>query len=640
MTTVGKLFQSLRLLSGLLPPPSSLPSPGLGPTLCSLCNVAKGLYIYMEDLQKLHSCSYSFPRSLLGQHLERIPSPLEVASWENLLASHPDKRFQRFIVEGIQRGFRIGCNPSHPRRSSSRNMRSAYDHPQVVQEYLDREVALNRVVKIRAKDAEAIEGLQLNPIGVIPKRGRPGKWRLIVDLSSPEGGSVNDGITSELCSISYASVDDAVRMILQLGKGTLLAKLDIKEAYRIVPVYPGDRHLLGISWQGSVFIDGALPFGLRSAPKIFSALADGLLWIMLHSGVHRAIHYLDDFLFFGQPSSDQCRQSLQAALVVCQQLGVPLAPEKTEGPSTVLTFLGIEFDTCAGQLRLPQDKLVRLQSSVSQWMQSHDRSLPKRSGKKRDLLSLIGLLHHATKVVRPGRAFLRSLINAASSVSALDHYVHLTPAAKADLCWWNRFLPFWNGVSVLTPSKPSFSMASDASGSWGCGAVSGDKWFQLSWPSSWQDVPISPKELVPIIVAVALWGPLWAGSKVTCQCDNMAVVYSVNKGTAKDPRLVRLLHILAFWCAMFNIFLVAQHLPGIANTSADALSRNNYSLFSSLCPQAAPVPSGVPACLQDLVLDQSLRWTSPRWMQLFKATLETVSLLLRKSPTPQHLNVI
>ena len=429
-------------------------------------------------------------------------------------------------------------------------------------------IPFHRIFQLQADEAQSLPGLQLNPLG--------GKWRLIVDLSSPEGRNVNEGISSEYCSISYASVDEAVRMIRQLGRGAQLAKLDLKEAYRIVPVFPRDRPLLGMYWQGKIYIDGALPFGLRSAPKIFSALADGLLWVMLQNGVERALHYLDDFLFVGHPESDQCTKSLQAALAVCSCLGVPVAPEKTEGPSSVITFLGIEIDTLAGQLRLPRDKLFRLQASLWQWMQPGNRSLPRRSGLKRDLLSLVGLLHHATKVVRPGRAFLRNLINAASVVPALDHHVHLPPAAKADLCWWGSFLPLWNGVSILHPEIPAFTL--DASGSWGCGAVSENRWFQLPWPSLWQNVPISPKELTPIIVAVVLWGPLWAGLKVWCLCDNIAVVYAVNKGTAKDPQLMRLLHILAFWCAMFIIVLLAQHIPGVLNTSADALSRNNYVL--------------------------------------------------------------
>ena len=67
-----------------------------------------------------------------------------------------------------------------------------------------------------------------------------------MDLSSPDKASVNDGISQELCSLSYVSVDDAVWLVLELGPGSLLAKLDIQSAHRIVPVHPADRWLLGI----------------------------------------------------------------------------------------------------------------------------------------------------------------------------------------------------------------------------------------------------------------------------------------------------------------------------------------------------------------------------------------------------------
>ena len=88
--------------------------------------------------------------------------------------------------------------------------------------------------------------------GVIPKKSQPGKWRLIVDLSHPNEASMNDGISSALCSLSYASVDDAADIILKLGRNTQLAKLYIKSAYRIVPVHPEDRWLLGMMWMESL----------------------------------------------------------------------------------------------------------------------------------------------------------------------------------------------------------------------------------------------------------------------------------------------------------------------------------------------------------------------------------------------------
>ena len=148
-------------------------------------------------------------------------------------------------------------------------------------------------------------------MGVIPKKHQPGKWRLILDLSSPVGASVNDGIPKDVFSVQYMSVDDIIDGIMTYGRGTLMAKFDIESAYRIVPVHLDDRFLLGMQWRGNFFIDLALPFGLRSAPYIFSAVADLLEWI-LRRNYHVAFlkHYLDEFHTLGPPDSPQCEQNL------------------------------------------------------------------------------------------------------------------------------------------------------------------------------------------------------------------------------------------------------------------------------------------------------------------------------------------
>ena len=88
-----------------------------------------------------------------------------------------------------------------------------------------------------------------------------------------------------------------------LGQGTQLAKLDIKQAYRMVPIHPTDRLLLPIKWRGETFIDKALPFGLRSAPLIFTAIADALQFMMEARGANPVLHYLDDFVTLGEPGS-------------------------------------------------------------------------------------------------------------------------------------------------------------------------------------------------------------------------------------------------------------------------------------------------------------------------------------------------
>lgn len=109
------------------------------------------------------------------------------------------------------------------------NMHSAYEHSEVVHQYLEREASLHRLFPLTAEEAKAEPRIQISAFGVIPKQGQVEKWRLIVELSSPSEHSVNDCISHDLCSISYTSGDEAVTHIQLFGWGPLLAKMDLKE---------------------------------------------------------------------------------------------------------------------------------------------------------------------------------------------------------------------------------------------------------------------------------------------------------------------------------------------------------------------------------------------------------------------------
>ena len=134
----------------------------------------------------------------------------------------------------------------------------------------------------------------------------------------------------------------------------------------MVPVHPDDHHLHGMCWCGAIYINTALPFRLCSAPKVFSAVADALLWAMHQNGVMHGLHYLDDFLFIDQASTSHDNSQLRIAQCTCQMLGVPATPEKIHEPSNVLTFLGIEIDSTSFQLRLPEPKLTELRHMLEQ----------------------------------------------------------------------------------------------------------------------------------------------------------------------------------------------------------------------------------------------------------------------------------
>ena len=232
--------------------------------------------------------------------------------------------------------------------------------------YLANKVSLGRVAG--PFSSPPFPNLHVSSFGVIPKKGQPGKWRLIVDLSSPGGLRVNNGIDPDECAMQYIMVDQIICMISNYGIGALIAKFDVEAAYHNIDVHPSDRYLLGMKWQQHYYVDLALPFGFRYAPYIFNSVADIMEWILLNThNVSDLLHYLDDFITAGPLDSNQCAENLATSIVVCRTLGLPLHPDKYIGPSTRLVVLGIELDSVAPVARLPVDKLCALQALLQSW---------------------------------------------------------------------------------------------------------------------------------------------------------------------------------------------------------------------------------------------------------------------------------
>ena len=205
---------------------------------------------------------------------------------------------------------------------------------------------------------------------------------------------------------------------MALGRGKLLAKIDIKSAFRLLPVHPANHHLLAMKWHKQLYIDTCLPFGLHSAPKLFNVLAGLLSYVLEHMGVSPIMHYLD-FLTLGPPGASTCLYNLQVIKGACQHLGVPLAVKKVEGPSELLTFLSIVLDTKNMEARLPQDKLHLIHLQDTTW-------LVRQIAKKRQILSLVGLLQHATKVVKPVWTFVVRMYKAAARLKKPHHATRLS----------------------------------------------------------------------------------------------------------------------------------------------------------------------------------------------------------------------
>ena len=546
--------------------------------------------------------------------LTSLSTPLKLAAWEQHLCNHPDQDFVAYILKGIQQGFRIGVDSTHNFISATKNMRSATLNPQVIEEYIKQELELGNIVGPFSKTLAP--AVHINRFGVIPKKHQPDKWRLITDLSFPEGASVNDSIESELCSLSYVTVEEVARQAIKMGRNSLLAKIDIKAAYRLVPVCPTDRTWLGMCWNEQVYVDAMLPFGLRSAPKIFNAVADALEWCIAKAGVGVLYHYLDDFVVLGAPGSEECAEHLQILQRVCYNLGVPLVPEKQEGPSTCITFLGIIIDTHRQELRLPKEKLERILVTLAEWER-------RKSCTRRELESLIGTLQHACTIIRSGRTFLRNAIPLLKMAKQQHHHIRWSVEIRSDLAWWKLFATSWNGTGLVIPPNPTTHIVtSDASGSWGCGAWFQDNWFSISWEQSHSTLHITVKEMVPILLAAITWGHNWKGGQVVVRCDNMAVVTALNNRTCREKFVMQMLRTLFFIEAHHQFKLTSEHVSGSNNTLADYLSRNQIELFQASHKTAKSLPAHINPSLLQWLLHLQLDWTSPAWTHQFSSFVQ------------------
>ena len=275
------------------------------------------------------------------------------------------------------------------------------------------------------------------------------------------------------------------------------------------------------------------------------------------------------------------------------------------------------------EIRLPNDKLLRIWSTLAKW-------LHKKKVTKGEILSLVGLLQHATKVVRCGRTFTARMYATVAKVQELHYFTRLNREFKSDLAWWHVFVQHWNGLSMLQSPNlcppTQITIQTDASGSWGCGAVCNHHWLQWQWPDAWASKDIMAKELVPVVLSCAVWASLLKQKNVLLQCNNLILVTAINKGSAKAPIVMHLLCCLWFFCTYFNITLTASHIPGVANTSADQLSRNQVVEFFRTCHDASTLPTPLPPPVLEIVSPEAPDWTSPSFSKLFTASIPQILL--------------
>ena len=331
--------------------------------------------------------------------------------------------------------------------------------------------------------------------------------------------------------------------------------------------------------------------GARSSCQLFESFSSALHFILKNNNLKFIVHYLDDFLF-ADSSFEKCQADLQLFLSICHSLGVPIAMDKTFTPSQKIQFLGLDIDTLAESITVPAEKIQKARLEINNILSSNKCTL-------RVWQSLLGLLQFMCRAVVPGRAFLQNMYRLTAGCSKPYHKIRITKNVKKDLLIWLEFIDNFNGVSLykeeMFMSPSAINIFTDSSQSLGAGAVWGNYWFSIPWPSQWWlSQNITFLELVPIVLALETWGHHFKNKCVFLNTDNLALVYVINKQSSKEDLVRILVCRLVIAALKFNILLKAVHIPGHFNTLSDCLSRLQIPRFLALHPTAHKEPSSTP----------------------------------------------
>ena len=526
-----------------------------------------------------------------------LPTPINVGNLESIGRHYCNIEY---LASGFKRGFNI-CYEGPSQCFEIQNHTSALGNEDILLSMIHKEILLGRVSGPHL--APPLPHFIVSPLGLVPKK-EPGIYRVIHDLSLPSSNSVNSFIEDHNASVQYETFDNVITLVIQAGYGALLAKADILEAFRIIPVRPEDYHLLGFKIGALYYYDKVLPMGCRSSCQIFESFSKCLQWVIKNVyGFPSITHMLDDFIFVGKRTEFECLRGLKSFLALATYLNIPIKTSKTVYPTTCVTVYGIEIDTLAMQARLPTEKLSKAVHLIESIIALQYVSL-------KSLQKLLGLLNFCCRCVKPGRPFLRRVWDLCKSSVSNSHKIQLKTAAKQDLLAWLLFLRNFNGITLLHNSawltSDDLQLFTDAAQSKGYSFVLGNKWYCDSWPEKLKQLNIVILELLPIVMAISFFACELENKCIMLNTDNQALVHIINNQSSKCKITMALLRRLVVQCLIHNITVNAVHLSSQANLLADLLSRLKVEEAMQLFPQLEVKPITLPRKLQPCSLMQHL----------------------------------
>ena len=468
-----------------------------------------------------------------------------------------------WVVSIIEKGYRIPFSRDPPLTSVPPSPRS-----QMSSEKL--EVLRKEVQDLLSKRAiDVVQGSTpgfYSHLFVVPKKN--GKLRPIIDLSF-----LNRFICLERFKMETTrSIREAIR------PGDWAVSIDLKDAYLHVPIHPSSRKYLRFRFEGTTYQFRVLPFGISTAPFLFTKLM-----VVVAAAIRRAgapvLQYFDDWLLHLY-SRLVLLDNLHMAWSLIQDVGLIPNQEKSDLiPSQDFVYVGMFFRTGLGIVSVPPDRVDALLVIVL-------TTLRKSSLTARAFLSLLGVLGAAADLVFLGRLHMRPIQLYLLSLwrpsrDPLEASVPIRAPLRPHLIWWTDKGRLSEGVPI-SPPEPDFTLLTDASlQGWGAHLEPAGLMTSGSWSDQGSLEHINNLELRAVFLALKFFHTRILDKCVMVASDNTTVVSYIRKqGGTHSLSLFSLTREIFLWCARFNVTLRAKHIPGKQNVLADYLSRGKKATLS------------------------------------------------------------
>lgn len=450
-----------------------------------------------------------------------------------------------------------------------------------------------------------------SPLGLVPKP-HTDIFRMIQDMSYPRHNpaitSVNYGINSDDFPTAWGTFDVTASLILSLPSGCLAATFDISAAYRLTPIRPDQQQHLCVFWNGLIYVDRAVMFGLASSAGVFGSIADMLLAIYKAAGFTAILKWVDDFFVIHLPDQTWTEQEFMDLTGYC---GVPWSMKKMRPLASVQRYIGFDWNLDSCTVALPAEKLSKALSLLDAWLK------PDAKFSARDAASLHGKLVHVSCIFPLIRPFLRGIAHFAQSFKSPLSKMLILPHLRANISWVQFLVKNLPNKSPLASPEPiDLQWWGDASTLFGIGVAIGSYWAVWRWAPGFsvgpkQDYDIGWAEAVAVELALRLALELnllasndYQGRTFLVRSDNTGIVAVTNKGRSRSKETNKVLKHVYLLQAQHHVRLKTIHVTSRDNI-ADALSRGAIKEFLAGFPS---VNIRASVSLPDHLSDKLVSW--------------------------------